>query len=128
MKIGSIITLVLGIGLLVFSIIHFIQGIIVWAILKLIIAAGLMVTTFVKNRYGMIIFGHLAIIAGCMLVTAGIYYVPMVAESMKQNGGAITFAHIFAMPLFWGFFSILGGICANYHGFCRCVRKDWKVS
>jgi hypothetical protein len=26
----------------------------------------------------------------------------------------------------WGFFSIFGGICAIYHGFCRCVRYHGK--
>ncbi|MCF7858519.1 MAG: hypothetical protein K9N07_04230 [Candidatus Cloacimonetes bacterium] len=83
--------------------------------------------TFMKNRYGQIIFGHLAIVAGCMLVTAGIYYVPMIAESVKANNGQIPILLIFAMPLFWGFFSIFGGICAIYHGFCRCVRHDWSV-
>jgi hypothetical protein len=127
MKIGSIVTLVLGIGLLAFSIYHFIIGIIMWAIVKLIIGAGLIAITFVKNRYGQIIFGHAAIVAGCMLVTAGIYYVPMVAESVKANNGEISIMHILALPLFWGFFSIFGGICAIYHGFCKCVRKDWKV-
>ncbi|MDO9576709.1 MAG: hypothetical protein Q7J16_02365 [Candidatus Cloacimonadales bacterium] len=127
MKTGKIITLVLGIGLLIFAIYHFVIGIYLWAVVKLIIGAGLIVITFMKNRYGQIIFGHLAIVAGCMLVTAGIYYVPMVAESVKANNSQISIAYIFAMPLFWGFFSIFGGICAIYHGFCKCVRHDWEV-
>lgn len=127
MKIGKIITLVLGIGLLIYSAIHFGQGIFLWAVVKLIIGTGLVVITFMKNRYGMIIFGHAAIVAGCMLATAGIYYVPMIARSVEANNGQISLAHIFGLPLFWGFFSIFGGICAIYHGFCRCVRHDWKV-
>lgn len=127
MKIGSIITLVLGIGLLIFAIYHFVVGIIMWAVVKLIIGAGLLATTFIKNRYGQIIFGHLAIVAGCMLVTAGIYYVPMISEAISKNNGNISIYYIFGMPLFWGFISILGGICANYHGFCKCVRHEWKT-
>ncbi len=127
MKIGKIITLILGIGLLVYSTIHFVQGMIMWAVVKLIIGAGLITITFMKSRFGQIIFGHLAIVAGCMLVTAGIYYVPMIAESVKANNWQISLIHIFAMSLFWGFFSIFGGICAIYHGFCKCCRHDWKV-
>ena len=127
MKMGSFITLILGIGLLAFAAYHFAIGLYLWAVVKLIIGAGLITITFMKNRYGQIIFGHLAILVGCMLVTTGIYYVPMIAESIKTNNGNISLLHIFAMPLFWGFFSILGGICAIYHGFCKCVRKDWKV-
>lgn len=127
MKIGKIITLVLGIGLLVYSAVHFVQGYILWAAIKLIIGAGLIKISFIKNRCGQIIFGHLVIVAGCMLVTAGIYYVPMIAESIKLNNGEISILYIFAMPLFWGLFSIFGGICAIYHGFCKCVRHDWKV-
>ena len=30
-------------------------------------------------------------------------------------------AHILGRPLFWGLFSILGGICAIFHGFCSCI-------
>jgi len=127
MKIGKIITLILGIGLSAFAAYHFITGIYLWAVVKLIVGAGLITITFMKNRYGQIIFGHMAIIAGCMLVTAGIYYVPMIAESVKANNNQIHLLHIFAMPLFWGFFSIGGGVCAIYHGFCKCVRHDWKV-
>ncbi|HPR17373.1 MAG TPA: hypothetical protein PLD62_03925 [Candidatus Cloacimonadota bacterium] len=127
MKIGKIITCVLGIGLLVWSVFHFIAGLLMWAVVKLIIGGGLIVITFLKNRYGQIIFGHAAIVAGCMLVTAGIYYVPMISESIVSPSGEITLVMIFGMPLFWGFFSIFGGICAIYHGFCRCVRNEGKA-
>ncbi|MBN2461448.1 MAG: hypothetical protein JXB60_07555 [Candidatus Cloacimonetes bacterium] len=82
--------------------------------------------SFIKNRYGQIIFGHLAITAGCMLVTAGIYYAPFIHEKIRAAGGVISLRYIFGMPLFWGFFSIFGGFCAIYHGFCKCVRREWK--
>ncbi|MBC8414907.1 MAG: hypothetical protein ISS80_07035 [Candidatus Cloacimonetes bacterium] len=80
---------------------------------------------FTKSRYGNIIFGHMVIVAGCMLITAGIYYVPMIARQVEKTG-ELKIVYIFAMPLFWGFFAIFGGICAIYHGFCKCVKKEWK--
>ena len=126
MKSSGIIGLILGIGLLAFGIYHLIIGLYLWAMIKILIGAGLIILKFVKNRYGNIIFGHIVIFAGCMLVTAGIYYVPMIAEQVSKTG-EIKLVYIFAMPLFWGFFAILGGICAIYHGFCNCVRKDWKI-
>ena len=127
MKSGGIVGLILGIGLLAFGIYHLVIGAYLWAVIKLIIGAGLIMLKFTKSRYGNIIFGHMVIVAGCMLVTAGIYYVPMIAEQIKADNGQISLLYIFAMPLFWGFFAIFGGICAIYHGFCKCVRKDWKV-
>ena len=126
MKSGGILGFILGIGLLAFGIYHLVIGVYLWAVIKLIIGAGLIMLKFVKSRYGNIIFGHMVIVAGCMLVTAGIYYVPLIAEQVSKTG-EIKLSYIFAMPLFWGFFAILGGTCAIYHGFCKCVRKDWKV-
>jgi hypothetical protein len=114
----------LGIGLLIYSAIHFIQGVAMWAVVKLIIGAGLIVIPFMKNRYGQIIFGHAAIVAGCMQATAGIIYVPMIAKNLEANSGHISHGQIFGMPLFWGLISIFGGICAIYHGFCKCVRHN----
>ena len=126
MKSRGIVGLILGIGLLAFGIYHLIIGMYLWAVIKILIGIGLIVLKFVKNRYGTIIFGHMVVIAGCMLITAGIYYVPMIAEQMRKTG-ELKIVYIFAMPLFWGFFATMGGICAIYHGFCKCVRKDWKI-
>ena len=126
MKTGGIVGLILGIGLLAFGIYHLIIGIYLWAIIKILIGAGLIVSKFVKNRYGTIIFGHMVVVTGCMLITAGIYYVPMIAHQIEKTG-ELKIIYIFAMPLFWGFFATLGGICAIYHGFCKCVRNDWKI-
>ncbi|MEA2096206.1 MAG: hypothetical protein U9P73_05900, partial [Candidatus Cloacimonadota bacterium] len=78
-----------------------------------------------KNRYGTIIFGHMTVVAGMMLLTAGIYYVPLIAKQIEKTG-ELKIIYIFAMPLFWGFFATLGGICAIYHGFCKCVRNGCK--
>ena len=126
MKSGGIVGLILGIGLLAFGIYHLIIGLYLWAIIKLLIGSGLIVSKFVKNRYGTIIFGHITVVAGIMLLTAGIYYVPIIAKQIEKTG-ELKIIYIFAMPLFWGFFATLGGICAIYHGFCKCMRKDCKI-
>jgi hypothetical protein len=26
--------------------------------------------------------------------------------------------------LFWGIFCLMGGICAIFHGFCRCITRQ----
>jgi hypothetical protein len=67
------------------------------------------------SRVATIVFGHVTIVVGCFMVTWGIYLLPYSKP---------TVAHIFGRPLFWGMFAIFGGICAIYHGFCRCVMKS----
>lgn len=68
------------------------------------------------GRSAILVFGHTCILLGCFLITWGIYLLPYCRP---------TFTHIFTRPLFWGLFSLMGGICANYHGFCQCIRKHW---
>jgi hypothetical protein len=85
------------------------------AIIPLLVGAGLVFLNWRGGRTGNIIFGHACIVLGCFLVTWGIYLLPY------SNP---TLLHIFTRPLFWGLFSIFGGICANYHGFCACVRAE----
>jgi hypothetical protein len=64
------------------------------------------------GRTATILMGHLIVVCGCFLITYGIYLLPYAKPDL---------AHVFGLPLFWGFFSLFGGICAIYHGFCRCV-------
>lgn len=65
------------------------------------------------------IFGHFCIIAGCYLVTWGIYLLPV----SEPN-----FMGILKKPLFWGLFSIFGGICANAHSYCKCIQGSGCLS
>ncbi|MBN2416067.1 hypothetical protein JXO52_09505 [bacterium] len=58
------------------------------------------------------------VVSGCLLVTWGIYLLPVSRPVL---------AHIIFRPLFWGLVTIFGGICAIYHGFCRCVMKTEKT-
>ena len=70
-----------------------------------------------RGRSASIVFGHSFIIFGCFLITWGIYLLPVSRPILP---------HIFGRPLFWGIFSLMGGICSNYHGFCQCVRNQKK--
>ena len=122
MKIKNLIGLFLGIGLFAFGVYHLVIGLYLWAIIKIIIGIGLMSLKFVKNRYGTIIFGHLIVVVGCILITVGILYLPLLFDQIRETG-VIKLSYIFGMPLFWGLFATLGGICTIYHGFCKCMRS-----
>jgi len=69
-----------------------------------------------RERTFLLLFGHGCIVLGCFLITWGIYLLPF---SQPR------FVYIFTRPLFWGLFSLMGGVCANYHAFCRCVQGAW---
>ncbi|MEN3203739.1 MAG: hypothetical protein ABDK87_08480 [Atribacterota bacterium] len=68
------------------------------------------------KRVFLLLFGHGCIVLGCFLITWGIYLLPVSQPRL---------VHILTRPLFWGLFSLMGGVCANYHGFCRCVQGRW---
>jgi hypothetical protein len=104
---GSILT-VLGIATLVIS------GSAAGAI-PLFIGGSLAYLGWRGGRTAVLVFGHACIVIGCAMITWGIYLLPYSKP---------TLAHILARPLFWGLFSLFGGICANYHGFCRCIRRQ----
>ena len=59
------------------------------------------------------VFGHVCIIGGCYLVAWGMNLLPVSDP---------TFMGILSRPLFWGLFSIFGGICANMHSSCKCLQ------
>jgi membrane-bound ClpP family serine protease len=80
-----------------------------------VIGASLIYLGYRPGRTAVIVFGHICVIVGCFLTTLGIYLAPYSQP---------TLAHIFGRPLFWGLFSIFGGLCALYHGFCRCVSAS----
>lgn len=59
------------------------------------------------------LFGHVCIIGGCYLVAWGMNLLPVSDPSPLG---------ILLRPLFWGLFSIFGGICANMHSSCKCLQ------
>jgi len=115
MKIKSIIAFMGGIILFAAGLVALIFTGNVASIIPVVIGASLSLIGFTGGRTALIIFGHTCIILGCFLVTWGIYLLPYTKP---------TLVHILTRPLFWGLFSIFGGICANYHGFCSCIRNN----
>jgi hypothetical protein len=89
----------------------------VGSVIPLLVGVALIFLALFPGRTGLIIFGHVCIVLGCFLITWGLYLLPYSEP---------TLLHVFTMPLFWGFFSLLGGICANFHGFCTCIRAGKK--
>lgn len=112
MKIYSWIDLLIGAVTFLLGVVFLFQGGMGMAVLAMVIGAALIYLGIRGGRTALLIFGHGAVIAGCYLVTWGIYLLPVSKPTM---------AHILGLPLFWGFFSILGGICAIYHAFCSCI-------
>jgi len=80
------------------------------------IGVSLVYLGYKPGRVALLIFGHVCVVIGCYLVTWGIYLLP-------HSEPKTTLLYILGRPLFWGLFSIFGGICAIYHGFCRCISK-----
>ena len=87
--------------------------------IPLLIGAALTFLGFMGGKRGQIVFGHACIVAGCYMVAWGVQLAQVV-------GSAPGWLQILGGPLFWGLFSIFGGICANFHGFCNCVQNCSK--
>ena len=85
-------------------------------VIPLLIGAALTYLGFRRGRRGQIVFGHACIVAGCYMVAWGVQLAQVI-------GSAPGWLQILGGPLFWGLFSIFGGICANFHGFCNCVQS-----
>jgi len=113
MKPNSIITVVLGVVLTIFGVFGIVQRN-VFEFIPLIIGLSLIYLGWRGGRVPGIVFGHACIVVGFMLVTLGIYMAPYSKP---------TFVYVFFRPLFWGLFSIGGGVCALFHAFCNCLRR-----
>jgi len=114
MKAKHLITVFLG-GFLLLGSLFFIISQGVWEMLPPgLIGISLLYLGIKRDRTGSLLFGHFTIIAGCFYVTWGLYLLP---HSQPTLAGILT------RPLFWGLFSIFGGVCANYHGFCKCLKE-----
>jgi len=111
----SRITAALGIVLIALGILAMISSMSAGGIVPLIIGAALIYLALNRGRVATLVFGHSCIVVGAYLITWGILLLPYSEPRL---------AHIFGRPLFWGIFSLMGGICAIFHGFCRCVTKQ----
>jgi len=119
MKPKSWISFIVGLFLLILGLWNLLVYRAAGAVVPILIGGALSYLGWSPSRTGILIFGHATIVAGCFLVTWGIYLLP---------SSQPTLAHILGRPLFWGFISIFGGICANYHGFCACIRRKSLAS
>lgn len=119
MKPHSLITLILGIILAVLGIITLVSSGNLSGIIPLVVGGSLCYLGWRGGRIALLVFGHTSIVLGCFLITLGIYLLPYSKP---------TLLHVFTRPLFWGLFSLFGGICANYHGFCQCIRGQKQLS
>ena len=117
MKIKKPVNFSLGLLLVLFGLFFFIFAYSWKGIFPFTIGASLCYIGINPGRIATLIFGHVTVVAGCMLLTWGIYLLPHSEP---------TLFHIFFRPLFWGLIAIFGGICAIYHGFCKCVRNSCK--
>jgi uncharacterized membrane protein HdeD (DUF308 family) len=117
MKRPNWITLSLGIILLIAGIISLIKGgsFGFGGIIPLCVGLSLCYLGFSRSRVALLVFGHTCVALGCFLVVWGIYLLPYCQPKLT---------HIIGRPLFWGLFSMMGGICAIYHGFCHCMKKQ----
>ena len=114
MKPKSIVSVILGIGLIALTVYLALQKIFA-CIVPCAIGISLIYLGYKPGRTAMLVFGHICVVVGCFLVTWGIYLLPNSEPKL---------AHIFGRPLFWGLVCVFGGICAIYHGFCGCVMKS----
>jgi hypothetical protein len=117
MKLKNIISVILGIALIALGFYLSTQKEFVF-FMPSMIGISLVYLGYKRSRIALLVFGHACVIVGCFLVTWGIYLLPYSEPKL---------AHIFGRPLFWGLFSIFGGICAIYHGFCRCISRSEKA-
>ena len=112
----SIITRILGIVLILIGLAMGIRsGQPGSAVFPVIIGGVLVHLSTQKGRIATLVFGHSCIVVGAYLITWGILLLPYSKP---------TIADVFSKPLFWGIFCLMGGICAIFHGFCRCITRQ----
>jgi hypothetical protein len=108
----------LGVILFLFGLLILLNNNFMSGIIPLLVGCSLVYLSLFRNRAAGLVFGHFCIVIGCYLVTWGIYLL-----SVSQP----ILAYIFCRPLFWGLFSIFGGICAIYHHFCQCILRQVEI-
>jgi len=119
MKPKGVAAIVIGITLSLFGLVALIGFGHPATIIPLFFGVALLWFGWWRGRSAYIVFGHALIILGCFLITWGIYLLPISKPILS---------HILGRPLFWGIFSLMGGICSNYHGFCQCIRNQKQTN
>jgi hypothetical protein len=85
------------------------------ALVPILIGSALIYLGWRGGRTATVVLGHALVVMGSYMIAWGIYLLPY-SKPIP--------AHIFGRPLFWGFITLFGGICAIYHGFCDCVMRS----
>ena len=111
----STITATLGVLLIALGIVLLVRSPSVGHAIPIIVGGSLVYLAIKGGRVGTLVFGHTCIVIGAYLIVWGLLLLPYSQP---------TAAYIFGRPLFWGIFSLMGGVCAIFHGFCRCVMKQ----
>ena len=111
-RINAPITFVVGLALIAMGACVIVGARTSGGLVPLIIGCSLAYMAWRGGRAATIIFGHALVVMGSYMLTWGIYLLPY-SKPIPS--------HIFGRPLFWGFITLFGGICAIYHGFCNCV-------
>jgi hypothetical protein len=113
MRPRSWVTVILGIVLVVMGTIGLAVRGSAGGAIPFLIGASLCYLGWRGGRTAVLVFGHTTIVIGCAMIAWGIYLLPYCKP---------TLSYVLGYPLFWGLISLFGGICANYHGFCQCIR------
>jgi hypothetical protein len=111
----STITGSLGLILIGLGIFMLVKGVSTGAVIPVLIGGALLYLAIRGGRVATLVFGHTCIVVGAYMITWGMLLLPLSHPTMTN---------IFGRPLFWGIFSLMGGVCAIFHGFCHCVTKQ----
>jgi hypothetical protein len=66
------------------------------------------------HRRFTVLVGHIVVAIGAFVTAYAVYQIPFI--EIKPS-----ILEVAGLPLFWGIFCILGGICMINHGHCNCT-------
>ncbi len=69
------------------------------------------------HRRFTVLLGHLALTAGALVTAWALYQLPFLTK-------APDLIEVLDLPLFWGIFTIFGGVCMIQHGSCACCIRQ----
>lgn len=70
-----------------------------------------------RHRGFTLILGHVAVTLGCLVGAWACYQLPFLTK-------APSLLEVLDLPLFWGMFTLLGGVCMINHGTCACCIRQ----
>jgi len=114
-RISGPVTFILGLALIAFGAWGAVASRSAHTLVPLLSGCALTYLGWRGGRTATIVLGHALVVMGAYLITWGVYLLPY-SKPVP--------AHVFGRPLFWGFITLFGGICAIYHGFCDCVMRS----